>query len=414
MHIENLFVTPRPDMHTRYQNFENPTGGKGAGGKENQGRKGHAFDSLGAGETVCLFHAQGSGIITHIWITLNSAAGGVLNPTILRGVRIEAFWDGATTPAVSAPLGDFFGIGLGRANVAFECDLFSSPGAKAFNCYVPMPYLRSAHITLTNESGVDISHIFYTITYQQQPLNPSDTLYFHATWRRELETASGHDVTILPRVGGCGRYLGANLSVIPTPRYGKVKWGEHWGIPWWGEGEVKIYLDGDRDFATLVGTGAEDYPGTAWGMGAFNHRYQGILVSEESGYAFYRHHLPDAIYFHQDVQVTLQQIGGALKSQLLEMEKTAGPIRIVSVNTTERTDPPTPRSFIKALENDLQLADPRIRPDDWCNFERQGDDWAACAYFYLNRPENGLPPIQPVDVRMVGVLASEGAKRQDG
>ncbi|MCX5660083.1 MAG: DUF2961 domain-containing protein [Planctomycetota bacterium] len=413
MRTPSLFSAPSSDVRTRYQNFENPTGAKGRGGMENHGRKGHAFDDLKAGETKTLFQAEGSGVITHIWITVNSSAGGVLNPSILRGVRIDAYWDGATTPAISAPLGDFFGIGLGRSNVPFECELFSSPSAKAFNSYVPMPYLRSARLTITNETGVDITHVFYTITYQEQPLDPEETLYLHATWRREQATVLGRDFLILPRVTGRGRYLGANLSVVPSPRYPKVKWGESWGNAWWGEGEVKIHLDGDLDrdgkFATLVGTGAEDYPGTAWGMGAFNHRYQGILVSRDEGYAFYRHHIPDAIYFHEDVQVSMQQIGGALKRQLLEMEKTVGPIRIVSVNTAA-----PPRRFIQALTRGMELADPVIQPEDWCNFEREGDDWAACAYFYLDRPENGLPPLQPAATRLAGVVTGEGAKRQDG
>lgn len=407
--MHDLFQAPPATTQTRCQNFENRTGAKGAGGRENQGRKGHAFDDLPAGATRTLFETQGSGIITHIWITVNSPVGGVLNPMLLRAVRLDAYWDDAATPAVSAPLGDFFGIGLGRANVAYECALFSSPGAKALNCYVPMPYLRAARLTLTNDSDVDISHVFYTITYLQQPLEAAQTLYFHAAWRRELATACGRDFAILPRVQGRGRYLGANLSVIPSTRYGKVRWGESWGIPWWGEGELKIYLDGDGEHATLVGTGTEDYPGTAWGMGAFNHRYQGILVSQDDGYAFYRHHVPDAIYFHDDVRVTMQQIGGATKEQLLDMEKRVGPIRIVSVNTSA-----VPRRFIAALDQGLDLHSPDIRPADWCNFEREGDDWAACAYFYLDRPENGLPPLPPVALRMAHVLPTEGAPRQDG
>ena len=409
MRTSNLFSAPPPDVQTRYQNFENPMGAKGGGGKENQGRKGCAFEDLKAGETKTLFQAEGSGIVTHIWITLKSPEGGVLNPMIMRGVRLDAFWDGAQTPAISAPLGDFFGIGLGRTNVPFECELFSSPEGKALNCYVPMPFLSEARLTVTNESKIDISHLFYTITYEQRPLDSQDTLYFHATWRRELETVMGRDFTILPRVSGRGRYLGANLSVIPSTRYGKVQLGETWGIPWWGEGEVKIYLDGDREFATLVGTGAEDYPGTAWGMGAFNHSSQGVLVSQDDGCAFYRHHLPDAIYFHEDVRVTMQQIGGALKKQLLKVEERVGPIRIVSVNTTA-----TPRRFIPALTDNLQLRSPDIKPDDWCNFEREADDWAACAYFYLDRAENGLPPLQPIGTRMANVQDAEGAKRQDG
>jgi len=408
MNNPDLFTPPPPGIQTRYQNFENPRSVKGGGGTENQGRKGHAFDELKAGETKTLFQADTGGVINHIWITVNGSAGGILNPTILRGVHIEAFWDGAAAPAISAPLGDFFGIGLGRANVPFECELFSSPGAKAFNCYVPMPFLRSARLTLTNESGVDITHIFYTITWQQRQLEPRDMLYFHATWRREPATVSGRDFEMLPRVSGRGRYLGANLSVIPNPLYGKVMWGAKEGIAWWGEGEVKMYLDGDRDHATLVGTGTEDYPGTAWGMDVFNHRYQGILVSEDAGFAFYRYHIPDPVYFHQDLRVTMQQIGGALKRQLLEMEKRVGTIRIVSAPGKNRQ-----ASLIKALDEGLLLADPRIQPEDWCNFEREGDDWAACAYFYLDRPENDLPPLQPVAIRMAGVAATEGAKRQD-
>jgi len=91
-----LFTPPPSNVHTRYQNFENSRGTKGGGGTENQGRKGHAFDELKAGETKTLFQAEGSGVITHIWITVNSPAGGVLNPTILRGVRLDAFWDGAS------------------------------------------------------------------------------------------------------------------------------------------------------------------------------------------------------------------------------------------------------------------------------------------------------------------------------
>jgi hypothetical protein len=399
---------PPDGVHTRYQNFENPGGEKGRGGLENRGRKGHAFDSVKAGETRTLFQARGSGLITHIWITVKSPAGGVLNSSILRGVRLDAFWDDAPTPAVSAPLGDFFGIGLGRPNVAFECGLFSSPGAKAFNCYVPMPYRRAARLTLTNESGADLTHVFYTITYQEQPVDPRETLYFHASWRREPATVEGRDFAILPRVSGRGRYLGANLSIIPNPAYGRVKWGDSWGVPWWGEGEVKISLDGDGDRATLVGTGAEDYPGTAWGMGLFNHRYQGILVSGDTGYAFYRHHVPDPIYFHADARVTMQQIGGGLKRQLLEMEKAVGPIRLVSVDCAP------PRRFIRAYDDNVQLHDPMILPDDWCNFERTGDDWAACAYFYLDAPENGLPPLQPAAIRLAGVEAGAGAPRQDG
>lgn len=386
--------------HTRYQSGENPTGEKGKGGLENHGAKGHAFDSLPAGTSITLLNVTGSGVVTHIWLTLKDA-DGPLSPNILRGLRIEAYWDGASTPAVSAPLGDFFGIGLGQTGVAYENDLFSSPNGRAFNSYVPMPFLKSARIVVINDTPNEITHCFFTVTYEQKPLDPSSTLYFHAVWRRETATELRRDFTLLPFVKGRGRYLGTNVSVITHPRYGDT---------WFGEGEVKMYLDGDDAFPTLVGTGLEDYIGTGWGMSKFTDRFQGALVADCTAgrFAFYRYHVPDAIWFHEDIRVTVQQIGGGIKSTLQKLVDEGADIQIVSADLTTRG-----HGFVKALSEGIALDDSRIPLDGWCNYFRS-EDWAACTYFYLDKPENGLLPLASYEVRMLGVNAQATTSRGDG
>jgi hypothetical protein len=149
---------------------------------------------------------------------------------------------------------------------------------------------------------------------------------------------------------------------------------------WFGEGEAKVYLDGDSLLPTLAGTGTEDYVGTAWGQGPFAHLYQGSPVADDTRgvFAFYRLHVPDPVWFHRDVRVTMQQIGYLTDYSRGEITRTgrqlfrAGPGR-VPMNTA---------------------ADGK--------FER-ADDWSACAYFYLDRPENGLPPLAPLAERVAGL-----------
>jgi hypothetical protein len=143
--------------------------------------------------------------------------------------------------------------------------------------------------------------VWYDINYTEVKRQPTDAMYFHATWQREPRTELGKDFEILPRVRGKGRYLGANLGVIGGPEYRGT---------WFGEGEVKVYLDGDTTLPTLVGTGTEDYIGTGWGQGEYRGRIHGSTVSDSTNdlYAFYRYHLDDPVYFHEDCRVTIQQM----------------------------------------------------------------------------------------------------------
>ena len=251
---QDLARSPHPKTNTRWISPENPTGGKGKGGLTNKGAKGNAFFIVPPGQKQILFDVKGAGIINRMWM---SGTIGISEEQ-RRAVRIDMFWDGARKPAVSAPIGDFFGIGLGLI-AKYDNELFSSPEARSFNFTIPMPYRKSAYITITNESSKEV-WIWYDINYLEIEKLPEDLMYFHAYWNRDLKTKSGIDYMILPEVRGTGRYLGANISVIGD----SLCRGS-----WFGEGEVKVYLDGDKENPTLVGTGTEDYIGSGWGQGEY-------------------------------------------------------------------------------------------------------------------------------------------------
>jgi hypothetical protein len=378
---QELYQFPK-GMQTRWQSFENRTGEKGKGGMENRSAKGHAMDVIPAGRTVSLLNVEGSGIVRRMWITISDRSS-----VMLRALKIEAFWDGAGTPAVSAPFGDFFGVGLGR-RVPFENEFFSDPEGRSFNCILPMPFHKSARITVTNESDRDLQMIFYDVDYTLSEKADRTALYFHCYWNRENPTTLERDFEILPKVSGKGRFLGMNAGVKANPEYRGS---------WWGEGEVKVFLDGDSGFPTLCGTGTEDYIGSAWGQGKFANRYQGCPVADEqkAEWAFYRFHVPDPVYFESNCRVVLPQIGGNAKEKVSEMVKAGILIKPISVHNAP--------VFVKLLEMDPlpDLSDPKL-PDGWVNFFRQ-DDVSATAYFYLDKPENGLPPLAPVNQRVAGM-----------
>ena len=363
-------------VETRWASPENPTGARGQAGRAGAGRKGAPTIALKAGQSAVLAEVRGtSGTVRRIWMTLlDPAQIPCCSPRLLRSLRIDIFWDGARTPAVSAPLGDFFGIGLGRMT-AFESALFSSPEGRSFNAVVPMPFRTGMRILLTNESETDLPLVYYDVDFTVGDRHPPTAAYFHAYWRRERPTRQKVDYEILPRVAGRGRYLGANIGVIvDQAQYFKT---------WWGEGEVKIYLDGDSTLATLAGTGTEDYIGTGFFQGRFAHLYQGSPVADTAGghFAFYRYHLPDPVYFGRDARVTIQQLGYLLDV----VDHSRASLIAAGLHLT--------RAGGTSGEMDL-------RADGL--FER-ADDWSSCAYFYLDRPENGLPALAPVRARIAGL-----------
>ena len=382
---DGLFVFP-DGVETRWASFENPGAEKGAGGQENRGAKGHPAERLLAGDEATLLDVTGPGIVDRMWITISDRS-----PRMLRSLRIEMYWDGSDEPAVSAPFGDFFGVSLGRT-AAFENALFSNPEGRSFNCAIPMPFRTGARIVVRNESPDDLPMLFYDVNFRKVPRWGDEVLYFHTYWNRDPETALKVDHEILPKVTGRGRYLGANLGVVANPLYEGS---------WWGEGEVKVYLDGDGDLATLVGTGTEDYIGTGWGQGAYAHRFQGCLIADadRDEWAFYRYHVPDPVYFGSDCRVTIQQIGGNQKPvvvRLMEEGVSLIPITIHEVDTLH---------LLLEKEPVPELSDPGL-PGGWANFYRS-DDVSSTAYFYLDRPTSGLPALQPVSERVAGLPEEE-------
>jgi hypothetical protein len=359
----NLFEKPR-GVATHWVSFENRTLARGQAGLENSEAKGHAFEPLKAGESKTLLDVQAHGSIRRIWLTVSNRT-----PEMLRALRLEMFWDHSSRPAVSCPLGDFFGVGLGL-RTPFENALFSDPEGRSFNCLIPMPFRSAAKVTLTNTSPTDLDHLFYDIDLLTEPIGP-DALYFHALFRSENPNGLGHEYRILPKVRGNGRFLGCNVGIVADARYEGS---------WWGEGEVKVRF-GNDDHPTLCGTGTEDYIGTAWGQGVFCNRTQGCLIADpkDRQWCFYRYHLDDPIYFDGACEVAIQTIGGWPLSKILGFLEAGIPAIPVSVDASGAG------GFLPLLNGshvDLHRAELQ---DKWCNFWRQ-DHWSSTAYFYLDRP----------------------------
>lgn len=358
---------------SRLSSFENPDGLKGQGGKTNKTAKGNAFENILPGETKNLLNINGEGIIQRIWLTIDQ------NPVKLRSLRLQFFWDEQSKPAVDVPMGDFFGYNLGK-KVAFQSALFSSGEGRSFNCYIPMPFRKAARVVLTNE-GKEPAKLFYDIDFVLQKI-ASTALYFHACWNRQMKARLGEDFVVLPKVSGKGRFLGMTVGVNTDSAYGKS---------WWGEGEVKMYVDGDGQYPTIAGTGTEDYIGSAWGLGQFINQYQGCTVANDSlgQYNFYRWHIPDAIYFNKEIKVTLQQIGGWGKNEVRELLQKGVNLKPITVDG--------PAGFVSLLDmpNTPSITDEKF-PDGWVNFYRV-DDYSAVSYFYLDKPSSTLPSLAVVE-----------------
>ena len=257
---------------------------------------------LQPGERVVLADLRGPGTVRHVWLTVPP-----MPPEQMRALVLEVFYDGCSEPSVSVPCLDFFGLPLGRP-VPFHSALASAHEGRGFNAYFPMPFRGRMRVELTNASPRHV-HLFYQIDYTLEPELPSDAGHLHATFRRENPTTMGRDFVIDQGLEGPGRFLGCNIGI-------RVLDG---GI-WYGEGEVKVYRDGDTDYPKICGTGLEDYGGSAWGMGPHNAGYAGaplMVRGPDSGpnpdfVGFYRWHLLDPIIFVSDLRVTIQQIGYAV------------------------------------------------------------------------------------------------------
>lgn len=310
---------------SRAINAENPTGERGKGGTTashlGRSRKGApCLRDLAPGSVTTLADINGTGIIQHIWITVPDKTSEA-DCYVLSDLVIRMYWDEEVYPSVECPLGDFFCNGF-----AADCEINSAPivvvPSRGMNCYFPMPFQRRARITIENQHQNPLPCFFYQIDYCLYDVLPDETAYFHAQWNRQRITEKAVDYVILDNVTGKGRYVGTYIALTTLERY------------WWGEGEIKFYLDGDVEYPTICGTGMEDYFGGSWSFARpvngrttecnystlwmgypyyskedtkiFN-QYHNTDTLPQRG--FYRWHIPDPIFFEEDIKVTLQQIG---------------------------------------------------------------------------------------------------------
>jgi hypothetical protein len=313
------------DGITRSISPENVTGAKGAGGMATHGTgAGPARDlgqgwkvspsiDLSDGGTAELADIEGPGVIRQIWLTTDRNS--------LRQLVLRMYWDDEDDPSVDVPLGDFFGNGWPGELALVNSELIVVAPAGGLNSYWPMPFRDRARITLENLSGHGVP-VYYQVTYTQQEL-PDRAAYLHAEWRRSNPLGAPAVHTIVDGVRGRGRYSGTYLAIEP-------------GAPgWWGEGELKFYLDGDDEFPTICGTGTEDYFGGAWNFDLngryilYTTAYLGLhqvlppdqIYQPHQRFGMYRWHTPDPIYFERDLRVTVQALGWQSGGRYLPLER---------------------------------------------------------------------------------------------
>jgi hypothetical protein len=319
MNLGNLFRLS--NAKTRSISPENFTGEAGKGGMATleQGAAAHAARELGQGwkvspfvvvnpkQTFTLAEITGPGAIQHIWMT----------PTgNWRYSIIRFYWDDETTPSVEVPVGDFFGMGWGKYSHLNSLAVTVNPGS-AFNCYWPMPFRKKCKITLENIAD-EAMRIYYQVDYTLTDV-PDDAAYFHAAFRRVNPTKDGV-FTMIDNIKGKGHYVGTYVA---------------WEVNnngWWGEGEIKFFMDGDTKFPTINGTGTEDYFCGSYDFDTrkkneagveivdyteFSTAYAGLhqVIDGDGHYdvmqrfGMYRWHIVDPVRFEKNLKITIQDLG---------------------------------------------------------------------------------------------------------
>ena len=298
---------------TRSISAENFSGAKGQGGMATEGTGAAAARDLGRGWKVSpsiriapgaratLADIRGSGAIQHLWLTTH--------PRNWRRLLLRMHWDGDPRPAVEVPVGDFFCNGWGVFSQVSSLPIAVNPHGGC-NSYWELPFRTAAAVTVENLADEEAT-LYFQVTYALTEV-PEDAAYFHAQWRRSNPLPAGEVHTLLDGITGSGQYVGTYLA---------------WGVNnsgWWGEGEIKFYLDGDREFPTICGTGTEDYFGGAWdfdvpgqGYTLFSTPYLGLsqvlrpdgLYQSQQRFGMYRWHVADPIRFGADLRVTIQALG---------------------------------------------------------------------------------------------------------
>ena len=312
------------------------------------------------GDTLTLADVQGPGEIVHIWLTISDREYGYSRLLVLR-----MYWDGEKEPSVECPVGDFFGMGHGL-DVPFDSlPVRVSSDGRGRNCYWPMPFGKSARITITNEGRQRCNSFYYYIDWRKLDKPARNTGYFHASYRQEFPTVMGQNYLIAD-LAGRGHYVGTVLSCRQlTPG-------------WWGEGDDFFFIDGEKE-PSLRGTGTEDYFCDGWGFRKQAGAYYGAPLVEggEAGHrtTVYRWHIPDPVVFTQSLRVEIEHKGVA------------------------------------------------IRPDGTkSGFDERADDFSSVAFWYQTEPHKPFPPLPvgyarlPYDYSKLikGESLLSGAKASEG
>jgi hypothetical protein len=314
MHMGNLPILSK--AKSRSISPENPTGEKGKGAmalpdpvksparKLGRGWKVSPYVVIEPGEVKVIADIKGPGAIAQIWMTPT----GPWRSSIMR-----IYWDNSAAPSVECPVGDFFACGWNRYAQVSSLAVCVNPGS-AFNCYWEMPFRKRCRITMTNTADTAMI-LYYQINYSLTEVT-NDAAYFHAQFRRVNPLPYKEVYTILDGVSGRGQYVGTYLA-----------WGVH-NSGWWGEGEVKFFIDGDTEFPTICGTGTEDYFCGSYnfdvgkengGYREFTTPYAGLaqvirpdgLYASQQRFGMYRWHVTDPVRFAKDLRVTIQALGWA-------------------------------------------------------------------------------------------------------
>jgi len=308
------------------------------------------FRRVAPGATLTVLDADGPGMISHIWFTI--ATG---EPYHLKRIVLRIYWDGEANPSVEAPIGDFFGLGLGTYR-NWQSEMLSVGSDKSLNSFFPMPFRHHARITITNEGKQRIGSFYYNIDYRTYAEQlPADTLYFHADYRQaqpnhgwtnnwisngdplvnDKTNPDGKDNYVWMEAKGHGQYVGVTMSVMQNQD------------GWWGEGDDMFFIDGEKT-PSIVGTGSEDYFLGAWDFGGkpFSYQLYGApIVGDElagSRSSVYRFHLDSPIPFTKSFKATIEH-----------------------GNANDRSD-----------------------------------NYYSVAYWYQNEPHDPFPPLPPVEQRL--------------
>ncbi len=322
LNLGNLYRTS--DAKSRSISPENFTGEKGAGAMATEGTGKHASGDLGkgwkvspsvrvkAGTTFTLGDIKGPGVIQQIWMTPT----GNWRKSILR-----FYWDGEEKPSIECPVGHFFASGLDKYAQINSLAVCVNPGS-AFNCYWQMPFRKSARITLENTDSKDMV-LYYQVNYALSKI-PKDAAYLHAQYREEMPLKEKGIYTLVDGIKGKGHYVGTYMT-----------WKVH-SPGWWGEGEIKFYMDGDREYPTICGTGTEDYFCGSYNFEnretkkyqVFSTPYSGLcqvlpadkIYEVGQQFGLYRWHIQDPIRFDKELRVTIQALGWQSGGRYLQLE----------------------------------------------------------------------------------------------